>query len=814
MAVQRLTYQSTVSATGWTGAGNVASSDDVRATDGVAGEILDINLADAPGDYHDTNSGNTVQLRVEARTVGTNVRTKQITLDLLDSGGSAVLDSGGAAITFSTGDLTASDAVYESGLITLPDNYTAANVDGWRLRATVTEGGGMPDSATVEIDEMSVNLDYDLAPSGVSGSGGGIIGTLAAVGVAAALITGSGSPSLPGLSASGAGTAENTLTRTTVGLLVRRVANDATNPMSAGDWEAQANADALSLDGATGGLDFSGTSGGEAGSWFYVRFSALAARTKAAIQYVYEGRSGSPNEFHAGGYFESGAAGNQMAGAWTTIGGATEFSGVRERENFNSISSTSTTGDTTAKSLGPLYRLTALVDDGSVASHDFSQGLGASKTVDVLTAPGSMGIHAHTSGVYRLHEWWIAPDWVITCIGLPTGHKLKVLDSAGAVLKSETEVSGTATMDLRDVSWPAIASVVVTDASDVILRAFVPGSGEWVTGGDSYEFGPTTISGSGGPSLPALNASGTGDVAVEGTGSPSFPVLSGTGTGTTLVEGTGSPALPALSASGAGTVASNAISGSGSPSLPALAGSGVGAVLVEGTGDPALPALTGSGSGTGLVEGTGAPSLPGLASTGVGVPLIEGTGSAALPALSSSGSGTVAIEGAGTPSLPALTGSGTGILGSAISGAGSPSLPALTAAGAGQIAVDGTGTPDLPGLSAAGAGAVRVEGAGNPSLPSLAGSGAAAASVVGTGSPVLPVLTGTGSGDVAVIGAGSPQLPALAAAGEGTAPAAHALAPSVRIARVRPESRVLTVPSELRTLTVRETRILTVIGGK
>jgi hypothetical protein len=163
MATTALAWTSTTVNNGATNPDNVQSSDDSRATAMVAGEDIRIALANSPADYNDTNSGNTVTLQVEARTQGSINRAKQVVLTLTNSSGTTITDSGGADITFTTSDLTGSDATYTSSAFTLANNYTAANVDGWELKAAITEGGGMPDSATVEIDLLRVSeLQYDV----------------------------------------------------------------------------------------------------------------------------------------------------------------------------------------------------------------------------------------------------------------------------------------------------------------------------------------------------------------------------------------------------------------------------------------------------------------------------------------------------------------------------------------------------------------------------------------------------------------------------------------------------------------------------
>lgn len=150
MATATLDVSSVISATGWSGAtvANLSTSNDVRATDGTAGELIHAELGDAPGDF---TSLNTVTLHVEARRVGTVNRDKTVLVELLNSS-DTVLES------FTTGVLGASDATYNSSAFSRSDSL--ATVNGYRLRATVQEGGGMPDSATVEIDRMWVTLDY------------------------------------------------------------------------------------------------------------------------------------------------------------------------------------------------------------------------------------------------------------------------------------------------------------------------------------------------------------------------------------------------------------------------------------------------------------------------------------------------------------------------------------------------------------------------------------------------------------------------------------------------------------------------------
>jgi hypothetical protein len=199
MATQTLDVSSIISSTGWTGAtvGSLSASDDSRATGGTADELISAELDDSPGDF---DSQNSIQLHVEARTQGSVSRAKQLTIELLDSGDN-VLQS------FSTGNLTGSDDAYSSSAFSRADSQ--AVIDGYRIRATVTESGGMADSATVEIDRLWTTLDYDIAVETVTGSGSPQSTTATASGSGVSVNVGSGDPQAQAATASGFGVSEN-----------------------------------------------------------------------------------------------------------------------------------------------------------------------------------------------------------------------------------------------------------------------------------------------------------------------------------------------------------------------------------------------------------------------------------------------------------------------------------------------------------------------------------------------------------------------------------------------------------------------------
>lgn len=155
MATVNLQVTAIESQTGWDtiSVANLSTSNDVRATNGVAGDVFVVTLDDVPGDF---GSQNSITISIEARHLGLFVnREKQIQFDLLDSANNVLQST-------STGNITGeTDVVYTSAVLERTDS--AAVINGYKIRATVTEGGGMPDDATIEVDHVYATLDYNAA---------------------------------------------------------------------------------------------------------------------------------------------------------------------------------------------------------------------------------------------------------------------------------------------------------------------------------------------------------------------------------------------------------------------------------------------------------------------------------------------------------------------------------------------------------------------------------------------------------------------------------------------------------------------------
>ena len=212
-----------------------------------------------------------------------------------------------------------------------------------------------------------------------------------------------------------------------------------------------------------------------------------------------------------------------------------------------------------------------------------------------------------------------------------------------------------------------------------------------------------SILGTGGATLPALAASGSGQGEATGTGSAVLPALTVSGAGEVASEASGNAALPALTVSGAGEVD---VAGTGTPSLPALrATSGIGEVAVTGSGSPDLPALEATGSSTAPAptQGAGVADFPALRVTSAnGEVSVTGTGAAPLGSLEAAGVGAVQNSGTGAAPLPALQAGGAGTYPLPTrTGEGSVTLSALITVGAGTVGnawlpqegTDGTWTP-------------------------------------------------------------------------------------------------------------------------
>ena len=500
MSVIDLEFTGVVTNSGFTNPADVAVSNDTRATEGDKNDFIIVDVDNAPGDYGDTNSGNTVVLKVEGRhSSGTPSRAKSFTIELLDSSNVAINDSSSNPITFTTLDLTDTDATQSSGVFTLADNYLAADVDGWRLRITSNEGGGMADSITTEIDFLRLTLDYDVAAAGQTLTPLPI--TVGIVVTAATILAGALSLTPAPVTAAFSVVTPtivnvDPLLRTTVGLLAVYIANDGDDPFVATDWELQSNTSAVQVDGTTGELEFESQGLGR------MRHSGTGAssRSKRMVQgLVYSPSSppaGNPQNYPGiAGHMETGSGGDDallIVGVLTNDGGG---DGYAVTEDAAGVQEGTTGGGLPYKAYDIDYRFSIYVNGSSAATgHDFDQAESQNLTPVVLTSGHAGIIGCCNNDWANYKEWWDTKDRNILCLNLPTGFKLKIRDASQSVLKSATESSGTATLDMIDVDLSDVADIVVTDGSDVLDQIFHPGpTSDYIVGGDIYNYAASIV---------------------------------------------------------------------------------------------------------------------------------------------------------------------------------------------------------------------------------------------------------------------------------------------------------------------------------
>ena len=163
------------------------------------------------------------------------------------------------------------------------------------------------------------------------------------------------------------------------------------------------------------------------------------------------------------------------------------------------------------------------------------------------------------------------------------------------------------------------------------------------------------------------------------------------------------------------------------------------AETIGGTASVTLPAITAAGAGVVAIAGTGGPAVGDVAAAGAGALPIAGAGSPSVGAVAVAGQGALAVAGAGSPTVPAVTAAGAGAL--PIAGAGSAAVGEVAASGAGTSGNTGTLAATIAPVVAAGSGVLPIAGSSSGAIAAVVSGGAGALAVQGTGSPVVPAVT-------------------------------------------------------------------------
>lgn len=362
-----------------------------------------------------------------------------------------------------------------------------------RLRITASGGAGSPADrrgaacSWIEFETPNAPTGHTFTPAAVTAAFGVVAPTvvLATVVLSPLPVTAAFSVPAPTLDVI------EPLTRDTVGLLAVYIANDGDDPFVATDWELQSNTSAVQVDGTTGELEFESQGLGR------MRHSGTGAssRSKRMVQgLVYSPSSppaGNPQNYPGiAGHMETGSGGDDallIVGVLTNDGGG---DGYAVTEDAAGVQEGTTGGGLPYKAYDIDYRFSIYVNGSSAATgHDFDQAESQNLTPVVLTSGHAGIIGCCNNDWANWKEWWDTKDRNILCNNMPTGYKLKVRNSSDSVLKSATESSGTATLDVIDISYAAIDHIVATDGSDNVVKIFRPGpTSDYVVGGDIYNY--------------------------------------------------------------------------------------------------------------------------------------------------------------------------------------------------------------------------------------------------------------------------------------------------------------------------------------
>lgn len=380
--------------------------------------------------------------------------------------------------------------------------------------------------------------------------------------------------------------------------------------------------------------------------------------------------------------------------------------------------------DGTGISISGFTRLGQSTDNSPVSALLVKTLTGSETSLSISDSNGSDKA-AVSVAVYRGVS---APTSAIRTSGSGLGDPGNIEVASGEIVIAATAIDD---IEVTDLGAPTGMTFAVGSTHDGggnasttsgIAHDLAPGVG-------FYNPGEFTGTGSDSDDAYIMVAAETGGAgSVTGTGVATLPAMVASGAGQVTRIGTAAASLPAITATGAGSISR---SGAGAASLPAITSSGTGEISRTGSGSATLPAIIASGSGTASAATTGSGSavLPVIGASGSGEVSRVGAGAATLPSMQVAASGIVARTGTGAASLPSIIAQGTGLL-SGPPGTGLVSLPALFASGAGAVGRFGSAAISLPALTASGSGVVARSGSAAISLPSIA--------VAGSGTVITP----------------------------------------------------------------------------
>jgi hypothetical protein len=196
--------------------------------------------------------------------------------------------------------------------------------------------------------------------------------------------------------------------------------------------------------------------------------------------------------FSHGGHYEddSGAGtGNQAAWQRASVNRSTELFLLDHMEGTTSHDQANVT--VADKDTNVLYRHSVAVDSLDVDGYDFAADESLSLTGAQFSS-GYSGIGGNDIDELLCYEFFDCTGPLLIATGLATGDKLQLRNVLGVVVAEATESSGTATIDMTQVTIPEVNDVVVVDSGGDLLGGLtLAGSGgpmEYARGGDEYSF--------------------------------------------------------------------------------------------------------------------------------------------------------------------------------------------------------------------------------------------------------------------------------------------------------------------------------------
>lgn len=272
------------------------------------------------------------------------------------------------------------------------------------------------------------------------------------------------------------------LIRSTSGKLALHIANDATDPFSAGDWTAAADVSSgPTVSGSNGRLLWSVANDADAeGNLMYDPAGTLSQMmVQARILGAHSGASA--------GFF----IGVATLLDTNAINGVVLRSELLDQDRVvlrdeQAASSIATGTDAKVENTGYSFSIFADRVGAEAEAYDFNDGVVLSGAIPgTHSSDQKPGLVAAKAGDAECGRFFLHNDKDLIVNNLPEGAKAQLRDSGDSVLKEAGESAGTATINCVDVWMRDAVDLVIESSSGQVLERETPSDGLW--GGDVYD---------------------------------------------------------------------------------------------------------------------------------------------------------------------------------------------------------------------------------------------------------------------------------------------------------------------------------------